>query len=320
MRTKPWYDSYEILRSEVESLREEFRQICKRIGQNETVVLIGAARDIIARIVFESNWQEGIHVDRGRTKELADVVFEDFGELGEPRLDFASVLNQHRKQVLALKRKHITENELAAYNLAAAHHALWWISADLIERESACLAAALKKLETGYDQIKDQIPADSRQSIERGFQLIRKKPEVSGPPLAPMAGRLVTQGDVFQRYLSLDFEELLHPLREDYLHFLHRLLLMGILPPVKIGVFRKHGVHVSNPDLFFPPAQAVPALMSEYCRNFPFLHRPGEDDILSAATHSYRFVRIHPYSDGNGRVSRLLMNLIYLRRISTRVS
>ena len=34
------------------------------------------------------------------------------------------------------------------------------------------------------------------------------------------------------------------------------------------------------------------------------------DDILKAAEISYKFVHIHPYRDGNGRVSRILMNLL----------
>jgi Fic family protein len=34
------------------------------------------------------------------------------------------------------------------------------------------------------------------------------------------------------------------------------------------------------------------------------------DPVLIAAKASHRFVAIHPYEDGNGRVSRLLMNLV----------
>src|SRR5262249_33741578 len=75
----------------------------------------------------------------------------------------------------------------------------------------------------------------------------------------------------------------------------------------------KRGVHVSNPDIFFPPPEAVPALIKEFSQDFPhILPSANRDQILTAATFSYRFVRIHPYSDGNGRLSRLLMNLILL--------
>ena len=48
-------------------------------------------------------------------------------------------------------------------------------------------------------------------------------------------------------------------------------------------------------------------------RDFPhIIPHKNRDHILTAATFSFRFVRIHPYSDGNGRLSRLLMNLILL--------
>jgi fido (protein-threonine AMPylation protein) len=129
----------------------------------------------------------------------------------------------------------------------------------------------------------------------------------------PFAGTFKTSGDLFKKYLEFDFQTLLKPFRIAHIHLLHRILLVGIKPAQKCGHFRKKGVHVSNPDLLFPPAEAVPSLMEEFCNDFPsFARLPGRDNILLAATFSFRFVRIHPYGDGNGRVSRLLMNLILL--------
>ena len=39
----------------------------------------------------------------------------------------------------------------------------------------------------------------------------------------------------------------------------------------------------------------------------------GEHPIIIAANFHYEFVRIHPFDDGNGRMARLLMNLILMK-------
>jgi Fic family protein len=120
------------------------------------------------------------------------------------------------------------------------------------------------------------------------------------------------QGERVNELLKLDSESLQHPMKPDYIHFLHKLVLMGILPMKKCGKYRTTSVHVGNPDVYFPVPSAVPSLMKEYCRQFPAIF-PGAityDPIMAAAIVSHRFVAIHPYPDGNGRVSRLLTNLV----------
>lgn len=43
-------------------------------------------------------------------------------------------------------------------------------------------------------------------------------------------------------------------------------------------------------------------------------HMDKEDPVILSSILHYRFVRIHPFDDGNGRVARLLMNYILLRK------
>jgi len=309
-RAKPWYAAYGPLSEELEAIRQAFSDRCKELSKDPAEILSASSRDIIARVVFESNWQEGIQLDQGKTKELADLVFEDFDKLSTPHVDFAAVLNHHRKQVIRLKRKRATMDELAAYNLSGTHHALGWIANELMNRECASLAVGIRKFEVDYKNHKDKIPAAGQKAIEEGFALVKRLSENSTHPISPFTGGYSTEGEIFLNYLNSEFDNLLHPLRVSHIHFLHRLLMMGIMPAHKCGVFRKKGVHVSNPDVFFPPAEAITSLMAEFCHDFPHLANPNQDRVLNAAKVSFRFVRMHPYADGNGRVSRLLMNLV----------
>lgn len=309
-----WYRSYPALQQELADLRASFDARCKELSRSPQAVLEQASRDIVARIVYESNWQEGIHLDQGRTKELAEIVFEDFDAISTPHVDFASVLNHHRKQVVRLKRQRTSIEELAAYNLSAAHRSLTWVEEEILNRQCASLASALQQFEKIYRSNKDKFASEQHASFERAFELVRQLAADPTKTWTPLTGNLTTQGEVFAAYLDSEFERLLNPLRITHLHFLHRLTLMGMHPTSQCGVFRKRGVHVSNPEIYFPPADAVPALMQEFCNEFPFIvhvkDAPPRDRIMEAARVSYRFVRIHPYNDGNGRLSRLLMNLV----------
>ena len=92
---------------------------------------------------------------------------------------------------------------------------------------------------------------------------------------------------------------------------LHGIIFLGILE--NTGSFRKSQVFIEGSDYLPPPAFEVPVLIKElleWLRKNPEELRPVE----VAAVFHHRFVSVHPFDDGNGRVARLLMNLLLIKR------
>ncbi|MCE9520633.1 MAG: Fic family protein [Verrucomicrobia bacterium] len=312
---------------------------------------------LIAKAVHESNWQEGVELSLGRTQELSLEAFDDLDAIKGPHLDMTKLLRIQRDEVVKLKRKKASLEEVAAYNLVFAHMAVKWIAAELnsrldfarrqialiidaasswrrkapprgIPRAIVDLAARLLK-----EQIDRSTPEQRKAINEVTADLtaaFKDTPDDNDPVERPLTPPIGGRRDLFQALTSVELGELFHPMKIDYLQFLHKVIMMGIIPQSKCGKLRSKSVHVGNHDVLFPIAAALPGLMIEFCKNFPeingfpsYMRRQWErwgasqpfdaeslDEIVSAAKVSHRFVAIHPFADGNGRVSRLLMNLV----------
>ncbi len=90
---------------------------------------------------------------------------------------------------------------------------------------------------------------------------------------------------------------------------LHALVLRNIHEQWA-GRYRNNRVFVVGSPLIPPGPQHVPRLMEELAA---WLGNLEGHPVTSATEAHYRFVKIHPFVDGNGRTSRLLMNLMLLR-------
>ncbi len=75
-----------------------------------------------------------------------------------------------------------------------------------------------------------------------------------------------------------------------------------------------HVVTVTGENFYFASPEETPAKMEELMRSFHEERtRTDIDPIILATLFHYRFLRIHPFDDGNGRVARILMNFILMR-------
>lgn len=88
---------------------------------------------------------------------------------------------------------------------------------------------------------------------------------------------------------------------------LHYLILKGI-DKENAGVYRKENVLISGASHIPPNHFIVPNLMEEFLINYN-LWKNKYNDIICASLLHIELVKIHPFVDGNGRLSRLLLNL-----------
>ena len=87
----------------------------------------------------------------------------------------------------------------------------------------------------------------------------------------------------------------------------HSMLMNGIRPDA--GNYRNHAVRITGVNLPTANYLSVPKLIAEAI--VPVSEKTKDIIACSADVHS-KFEQIHPFSDGNGRVGRLLMNAMLL--------
>jgi Fic family protein len=99
----------------------------------------------------------------------------------------------------------------------------------------------------------------------------------------------------------------------------HRTLMTGSPTPARhVGVLRTEqgwigGTSPLDAHLVTPPPEEVPALVDDL---ITYVHREGVDPVSQAAIAHAQFEIIHPFADGNGRVGRVLVAWILVRRLS----
>ncbi len=109
------------------------------------------------------------------------------------------------------------------------------------------------------------------------------------------------------------------PLTAESLTRWHATLMTGSPTPAQhVGVLRTEqgwigGTSPLDAHLVTPPPERVPALVDDLVA---YVNRDDVDAVSQAAIAHAQFEVIHPFADGNGRVGRVLVAWILVRRLS----
>ncbi|MBA3944522.1 MAG: Fic family protein [Herpetosiphonaceae bacterium] len=100
------------------------------------------------------------------------------------------------------------------------------------------------------------------------------------------------------------------PITRETILSLHSLVMSKILDTA--GQFRRVPVYIRGSNMTPPPVDQVEALMQEWVT---WLDGDGQryHPVVRAAIAHHGFEAVHPFTDGNGRVGRLLLNLTLMR-------
>lgn len=137
---------------------------------------------------------------------------------------------------------------------------------------------------------------------------------ITGKPLKDTieAKNLAHALDMFEQLANRSSE----PISEVDIRSIHAAILKGI-DDNNAGRYRTTDVEISG-SAYRPPSHIdVPRMMAEFTQWLREVsvsqNGKGVDPVvLAAAAHTW-FVYVHPFSDGNGRTARLILNLILIR-------
>ena len=264
-------------------------------------------RETMAQLIFESNNLEREGLPRGETKEL--VFYEDqqgnfpdfkkekanLVELSEncqiiqkqgvpinfvfPDIDSSSKNEREiEKAILSLIARYkdkSREAQTVVQHYAAARLAENWALKMLISRVKGSLYSALVEY---LEQVEPEKGETELAKLEHTF------PE-GKPKILPL-------------------------LTEERIRQLHRIIAKNLTDErnAPAGDYRTRPI-MTDLESHYPAPEDLPAAMQKFIRDFEE-RETHFNPIKLAAWASTQFVLIHPFSDFNGRVSRLILNMV----------
>jgi Fic family protein len=177
-----------------------------------------------------------------------------------------------------------------------------------LDRLRPLSGGALRQLQRSYDI---ELTYTSN-AIEGNTLTLRETAEVIEHGITVGGKKLKDHLEAVDHYDALlwmrEIAALTTPIGENTVRELHRRIVARSEPDIA-GIYSPHRRRIAGSPVVFPNPLKITDLMRNFGRD---LETAPPTPEAAFALH-FRLTAIHPFSDGNGRTARLLMNLLLLR-------
>ena len=297
MAQQAWYKRYEEYRDE--ALR--YIKALPNIEQNSPQIheIRSFERFCDIKLIFESNTIEKAGTKtEGETREIIEKYFPHISSkdpiMTNPEIDIIGIATEKIKSILELELipqkkllnkiiiPSITFDNVSREFIEVLRHQV----ALKLSQVMMLLFVLTRKRQSNRDFFRTKEDIVQVQEADKELDLMLRHNKYKD--------RLFSQDDVLK---------------------LHQILASELLPndaEVEAGNYRIHDIEIVGADVKFPSPELVPQAMKRFIdqsntRVEQVLSGQWEEFIMVAAEVSYNFVRVHPFPDFNGRMSRLLL-------------
>lgn len=192
-------------------------------------------------------------------------------------------------KLLTEKKKKL--NKLRPLSKEAVYNLEEWLKVELTYSSNAIEGNTLSRIETA-------------EVIEKGVSAT-----ISGKPLKDQL-EAINHAKAIEFIKDLAKQRKGHQfIKEEDILAIHKIILSGIMDDFA-GRYRQIPVIIKGSDVELPEAGDISRLMGNFIKWLE--DQQEEHPVRVAIVAHYKFETIHPFIDGNGRVGRLLMNLILI--------
>ncbi len=271
----PWYDHFDFWSEIAYKYLHAFRKIPPDAKHHAELRAFSLLMGF--RLVFESNLIEGAGLSRGETRKVIEEYFPHIPNSYEAFRQLQT-LEQHM-----IPQKDATTND--------------------IELTYIIPSVTFESKSKGIREVVQHYKAYT-EAFLMAFDFIKRM-------------RIKTLIETGQKEEFPQDKESLQLLTEENINILHTTIAKQLLPEdakVKAGEYRIDIRTVGDFEVVFPSPELIPDCMKKFIEDANALFFSYFSDNVNifevAARISYDFVRIHPFPDFNGRLSRLLLAMV----------
>lgn len=300
LNSGPWYKRYDTYINEANNYISSFNKLPE--NQMINLELNNFTQHEIYRMIFESN-----SIENAGTKTLGEtkkIIIEENAEVNKK-------LNSSKQEKYYLENLLISQFNLRYMNWFQHYYSN--IEPKVLYKNKSKEAREVLQHLNAITQAKILL-----NSYDRDIQLYEQiKTDISSG---------LRKNEIIEKYSKYApgyiiklIDDRPNLFTQESVKLLHKIIAVDLLPddvPVPAGEYRNYNnITIGDTGLVFPAAELLYDCMDEFCKNSntlinDLLDKKRSDVFYISAKISYDFVRIHPFGDFNGRISRIILNIV----------